>query len=54
MIDAGEACDDGNTDENDGCRNDCTMNVCGDGVINVLTEACDDGNTDDTDGCYGV
>ena len=49
-IDAMEACDDGNLDNEDGCRNDCTQPICGDGVRDGL-EACDDGNEDDTDGC---
>ena len=40
---AGEACDDGNADESDGCLNDCTLSSCGDGVVDPLEE-CDDGN----------
>jgi cysteine-rich repeat protein len=47
----GEACDDGNTIDNDGCRADCTPAVCGDGVVWNGHEACDDGNQDDTDAC---
>jgi cysteine-rich repeat protein len=30
--DAGEACDDGNGVDTDGCRNNCTLPVCGDGI----------------------
>ncbi|MBI2484843.1 VWA domain-containing protein [Candidatus Uhrbacteria bacterium] len=36
-----EECDDGDTDEQDACRNNCTQNVCGDGVRNVGVESCD-------------
>lgn len=38
-----EECDDGNANNNDACRNNCTINTCGDGVIQG-TEACDDHN----------
>lgn len=49
---AGEACDDGNTDDCDGCRGDCSAaeTGCGDGFI-CDAEVCDDENTDDCDGC---
>ena len=50
ILDPGEQCDDGNQDNLDTCRNDCTLPVCGDGITD-LGEACDDGNLDDTDGC---
>ncbi|MEE2836282.1 MAG: DUF4215 domain-containing protein [Myxococcota bacterium] len=57
---AGEVCDDGDDDDADGCRNDCQVAVCGDGVarLDVLEghpeyEACDDGNTETGDGCRG-
>ncbi|CAN5123127.1 hypothetical protein BH11MYX1_BH11MYX1_12480 [soil metagenome] len=46
-----ETCDDQNTNNNDGCRNDCQTATCGDGVVQIGTEACDDGNTTDTDAC---
>lgn len=48
----GEACDDGNTNDNDGCRNDCTVpsDPCGNGVLDA-GEACDDGDTVDDNGC---
>jgi len=36
-----EECDDGNNNNNDSCKNDCTDNVCGDGVIRVGVEECD-------------
>jgi MYXO-CTERM domain-containing protein len=48
-----EQCDDGNQDDGDACRNDCTtppMAICGDGTV-APGEACDDGNQDDTDAC---
>ncbi len=60
----GEECDDGNTDDGDGCSATCTVEegrncsgdpstcteVCGDVMI-VGSEECDDGNTEDGDGC---
>ena len=45
-----EACDDGNLTNEDGCRDDCTSEICGDGIVDP-GEECDDGNTDDLDGC---
>eukprot|EP00961_Rhodomonas_salina_P209991 2835573-Rhodomonas_salina.1 len=37
----------------DGCKPDCTLEFCGDGVINNNnTEGCDDGNTVAGDGCF--
>lgn len=63
VINAGEACDDGNLIDGDGCTN-CTIDsgyvcsgtfctkLCGNGVINAGNgEVCDDGNTIDYDGC---
>ncbi len=46
-----EACDDGNADDGDACKTDCTANVCGDGALQLGVEACDDGNADDGDAC---
>jgi cysteine-rich repeat protein len=37
-----EECDDGNTDDADGCTNACTLPACGDGVVQP-GEQCDDG-----------
>lgn len=51
MVEAGEQCDDGNAINNDACKNTCTNNVCGDGVVSSGMEACDDGNSDNSDGC---
>ena len=64
--DAVEACDDGNTDDGDGCASDCMMIepgfrcptvgvlcvpvVCGDSRIDS-PEQCDDGNATGADGC---
>lgn len=48
---SGEACDDGNTADGDGCSATCTVtSVCGNGVVE-WGEMCDDGNTKDGDGC---
>ena len=49
---ANEACDDGNQDDTDDCRNTCAPASCGDGVVRAGgSEQCDDGNQDDTDAC---
>jgi cysteine-rich repeat protein len=47
-----EGCDDGNHDNCDGCRGDCTRVdwVCGDGIVEC-GEVCDDGNQDTSDDC---
>ena len=57
-----EACDDGNSDDGDGCSAQCDVELgyvcdaegcfplCGDGLL-VVGESCDDGNTADGDGC---
>ena len=50
----GEQCDDGNTQDGDGCSSTCQIEggpfVCGDGHLDP-GEQCDDGNTQDGDGC---
>ncbi|MDH5721687.1 MAG: DUF4215 domain-containing protein, partial [Spirochaetia bacterium] len=46
----GETCDDGGTENNDGCSSTCKIEVCGD-AITQTNEECDDGNTNNTDGC---
>ncbi len=58
-----EECDDGNTDEGDGCSSDClSEETCGDGYFNDYSgvdaqgnpraaEICDDGNNLPDDGC---
>ncbi len=51
-VETGEACDDGNRTNGDGCENDCTASpaVCGNGRVEAF-EQCDDGNTTGGDGC---
>lgn len=36
----GEPCDDGDLDDCDGCRSDCTVQACGDGIVDC-GEVCD-------------
>ncbi len=46
VVDLGEECDDGNTDNNDDCLNNCKRSTCGDGVKDTdgnHLEQCDDG-----------
>jgi len=45
-----EQCDDGNLDDGDGCSSDCSLERCGNGVVEA-GEQCDDGNTRSGDGC---
>lgn len=47
---AGEACDDGNAVDGDGCEADCTNPACGNAILDS-GEQCDDGNADDSDAC---
>ncbi|HTN86808.1 MAG TPA: hypothetical protein VL242_24085, partial [Sorangium sp.] len=49
----GEVCEDGNTDDGDGCSADCKSDErCGNGVVDaVRDEVCDDRNQVDGDGC---
>src|SRR5690606_2340050 len=50
-----EQCDDGNTDDSDGCSAACQIEAaltCGDAVLHLDNgEQCDDGNQEDGDGC---
>ena len=52
-----EQCDDGNTDDGDGCSAACQNEAppagCGDGAVGGAEE-CDDGNTANGDGCSAV
>jgi cysteine-rich repeat protein len=41
IVNGGEACDDGNSNDGDSCRNNCTPVICGDGIINQTCETCD-------------
>jgi cysteine-rich repeat protein len=50
-VEGSEECDDGNTDDQDGCRNLCKWARCGDGVVRKVIEECDDANTSDDDAC---
>lgn len=54
FVQEGEACDDGNTIDGDGCSEMCEVEFCGDGVVNNEDEECDDGNTDEGDGCSAL
>ncbi|WP_437753898.1 DUF4215 domain-containing protein [Sorangium sp. So ce1389] len=57
LLEPSEQCDDGNTEDGDGCTSDCQLStgtggaVCGDGLVEPPSEQCDDGNTEDGDGC---
>ena len=46
----GEACDDGNISDGDGCSRNCQLESCGDGILDE-GEECDDGNRDNSDDC---
>lgn len=50
VLDAGEECDDGNTNNADYCTNTCENTVCGDGIRQIWEE-CDDGNAVQNDAC---
>jgi cysteine-rich repeat protein len=50
VVEPGEACDDGNATDGDGCDHDCSVSACGNGIVGG-DEECDDGNTVDGDGC---
>ncbi|MEM9864103.1 MAG: hypothetical protein AAF938_21060, partial [Myxococcota bacterium] len=41
-LDLGEACDDGNADDGDGCQSNCLLEGCGNGIVED-GEACDTG-----------
>ncbi len=51
VVEPGEDCDDGNTDETDSCLTSCVAASCGDGFLWEGVESCDDGNTNDDDAC---
>ena len=48
-----EECDDGNRDDGDGCSNQCTVPVCGNGAVEG-GEECDDGNESNLDACLNT
>jgi cysteine-rich repeat protein len=41
IVNDGEQCDDGNGVDTDACRNNCTLPICGDGILNQACERCD-------------
>jgi len=49
LVDTGEACDDGNIMEGDGCSSSCKAEGCGNNLVDP-GEICDDGNTIDGEG----
>ncbi|TNF23714.1 MAG: DUF4215 domain-containing protein [Deltaproteobacteria bacterium] len=52
VVQADEACDDGNADDTDGCTTSCELPRCGDGFVQAaMGEECDDGNRRDDDAC---
>ena len=51
VVEGAEQCDDGNSDDSDGCLASCMRARCGDGVAWAGVEACDDGNAIDDDAC---
>lgn len=54
VVDFGEACDDSNTTDGDGCSAVCLQEaLCGNGSPDA-GEGCDDGNNVDGDGCSAV
>ena len=53
QIDGSEECDDGNSTNNDACKNDCTLPQCGDDVVST-GETCDDGNAVTETCAYGL
>ena len=58
IMEDGEQCDDGNTDDGDGCSALCVIEeepepICGNGIVED-GEECDDGNTTDGDGCSSL
>lgn len=50
IVSAGEACDDGNLKDGDGCDGTCMPTGCGNGAV-TGDEICDDGNANNGDGC---
>ena len=54
VVDPGEGCDDGNTDDDDACPSTCQPASCGDGFVHEGVEECDDGNDDNSDDCLSA
>jgi len=54
-VEEGEACDDANDVDDDGCTNACELPACGDGIVQADEgETCDDGNTVSGDTCTAL
>jgi cysteine-rich repeat protein len=53
-VDPGEACDDGNSSNNDGCLSSCELASCGDGHVYEGVEECDDANSSNNDECLNT
>lgn len=58
VVEEGEECDDGNSNDNDACHSDCKLcpplpGACGNGVVDP-GEECDDGNNVDGDSCSSL
>jgi cysteine-rich repeat protein len=51
VVEADEACDDGNDSSTDACIAGCLLATCGDGFVQQGFEGCDDGNQDNGDLC---
>jgi cysteine-rich repeat protein len=51
VLSGDEECDDGNQLNTDACKNNCSSNICGDGILFVDVEECDDANEIDADFC---
>jgi cysteine-rich repeat protein len=55
VVDAGEECDEGPANADDGaCTSECKNAVCGDGLVHAGVEQCDDGNSSNTDDCLNA
>ena len=54
VVEQWEECDDGNTDDQDGCTAQCRVARCGDGIVRIGAEECDDGNEIDSDECLAT
>jgi len=53
VLDPGEPCDDGNSDDGDACIG-CNQAFCGDGFVQKGVEQCDDQNSDNGDACLST
>ncbi|MDD3896816.1 MAG: DUF4215 domain-containing protein [Candidatus Peribacteraceae bacterium] len=59
VLEGAEECDDGNTEDGDGCSANCTVETdddeygCGNGIVEE-GEECDDGNAVNGDGCADI